>query len=43
MEINLSIHKVWSMAEKGGDECADYFLPFMIIKQKFLIFKIGHR
>ena len=43
MEINLSMHKVRSMAEKRGDACAAYLLSFMLIKQKFLIFKTGHR
>ena len=43
MEINLSIYKVRSMAEKRGHACAVYLLSFMLIKQKFLIFKKGHR
>ena len=41
MEINLSKHKVRSMAEKRGDACAVYLLSFMLVKQKFLIFKKG--
>ena len=43
MEINLSIHQARSMAEKRGVACAAYLLSFMLIKQKFLIFKKGHR
>ena len=42
MEINLSIHKVRSIAEKRGDACAIYLLSFILIKQKFLIFKKGN-
>ena len=42
MEINLSIQKVRSMAEKCGDTCAVYLLSFMLVKQKFLNFKKGH-
>ena len=41
MEVNLSIHKVRSMAKKRGDVCAVHFLSFMLMKQKFLIFKKG--
>ena len=43
MEINLSIHKVRNMAEKRGDLCAIYLLSLTLIKQKFIIFKKGHR
>ena len=43
MDINLPIHKVRSMTEKRGDIYAVYFLSFMLIKQKILIFKQGHR
>ena len=41
MQTNLSIHKVRSMAEKRGDTCAGYLFSFMLIKQKFLMFKKG--
>ena len=42
MKINLSVPKVRSMAEKRGHACTVYLLSFMLIKQKLLIFKIGH-
>ena len=29
------------MAEKRGDACVVYLLSFMLVKQKFLIFKKG--
>ena len=42
MEINLSIHKVRSMAEKREGACAVYLLSCMLIKQTFLIFEKEH-
>ena len=43
MEINLSICEVRSMTEKHSDACAVYLFSFMLINQKFIVFKNGRR